>query len=409
MAESSAFLMIDDRSRGFVYGNDNWTVFSDAHWYNGSGTFAKNASAASIAYSFNGTSIAFSGNIPGGIDTYPFTVSIDNLLPIVLDYVVVTAGPQTVLTGRTLVVDNNSSEISYSGQWTIKHDQPLGALTAPTHALYPFDNGTHESTHIGDTATFRFEGTSVSVHTVRRNLVIGTLNVSFTVDQLPPVAVSGNVDKQGDDQQNFVFYQTSGLQAGNHTLTINVTAISDGMVFSLDYFTYEPSFSFLSEKPSFNVAPTSTTSSIHSSTATEMSPSPGKSRNIGGIIGGAISGVVILSILTVLLLFGRRRRRRERQSLLPVSFNTEDQSSTQTASAKPGPSTDASGRSDVPPQETTRRRADKIERYMGEARTPVTGASEDGRLEELQRQIDALVAENARRLQVSPPAYSDGF
>ncbi len=255
------------------------------------------------------------------------TIEIGQLLPIVLDYVVVTAGPQTRLTGSTLVVDNNSSEVSYSGQWTVKLDEPLGAITAGMHALYPFANGTHESAHIGDTATFRFEGqcasltvlnrsadsctgTSVSVYTVRRNLVVGTLNVSFTVDQLPPVAVSGNVDKQSNDQQNFVFYQTSGLQAGIHTLAINVTAISEGMVFSLDYFTYEPSFSFLSEKPSFDVPPTSITSTIQSETATAMSPSPGKSRNIGGIIGGTISGVAVILVLTALLLLWRRRRRR---------------------------------------------------------------------------------------------------
>ncbi len=85
---------------------------------------------------------------------------------------------------------------------------------------------------------------------------------------------------------------------------------------------------------------------------------------------------------------------------------TEDQFSTRGTSSRPSPSIDAPGRS---AQETTGRRADKTERYMGEAPTPVTSPSEEGRLEELQRQIDALVAENARRLQVSPPAYSDGF
>ncbi len=54
MAESSAFLMIDDSNQDIVYGNDNWVVFSDAHWYKESGTFAKNASSASMTYSFNG-------------------------------------------------------------------------------------------------------------------------------------------------------------------------------------------------------------------------------------------------------------------------------------------------------------------------------------------------------------------
>lgn len=112
---------------------------------------ASNTGAVNV--SFQGTSIAFFGNSPPSWASQQFQVTIDNnkpyntstsdtdpqhymqwyqspLLPsethsisvsdmdgLALDYMVITPGPDTPLTGHTLMIDDFYQGIKYSGKW----------------------------------------------------------------------------------------------------------------------------------------------------------------------------------------------------------------------------------------------------------------------------------------------------
>ncbi len=54
-------------------------------------------------------------------------------------------------------------------------------------------------------------------------------------------------------QQNFLFYEYSFLQAGSHTLVVNVTECVN-QTFAFDYVTYTPSFATLATMPNSTVA-----------------------------------------------------------------------------------------------------------------------------------------------------------
>lgn len=83
------------------------------------------------------------------------TITISNLYATALDYAVVKVGSQTSLAGQTIIVDDDSSLIQYSGQWSRNTNKFIpGSL--PTG--YPYGNVTHRSSNPGDTFTFRFSG-----------------------------------------------------------------------------------------------------------------------------------------------------------------------------------------------------------------------------------------------------------
>jgi len=78
-----------------------------------------------------------------------------NLSLIALDYAVVKVGNQTSLSGQTVIVDDDSSLIQYSGQWS-RSTNKFTPGNLPSG--YPYGNLTHRSSNPGDTFTFQFSG-----------------------------------------------------------------------------------------------------------------------------------------------------------------------------------------------------------------------------------------------------------
>jgi len=74
----------------------------------------------------------------------------------ILDFAAVKVGTRSNLTQSTIIVDNESPSISYSGHWS----RNTSELTSGSYFSggYPYGNSTHRSSTPGDTFTFRFTG-----------------------------------------------------------------------------------------------------------------------------------------------------------------------------------------------------------------------------------------------------------
>jgi len=98
-----------------------------------------------------------SPTLPDGIHTINITVFPGTLI----DYAIVNAGNQTRLVGRTIIVDNDSPSIVYSGHW-IRRTSRFNSNYFRTTG-YPYGNSTHDSSTPGDTFTFQFTGAQVKL------------------------------------------------------------------------------------------------------------------------------------------------------------------------------------------------------------------------------------------------------
>lgn len=84
------------------------------------------------------------------------TILLDHIDGTALDIILITVGPDTLLTDRNIFVDNNDPAIEYAGLW-IEDDNIFRSAFLPDGP--PVGNSTQTSTTPGDTMTFRFSGT----------------------------------------------------------------------------------------------------------------------------------------------------------------------------------------------------------------------------------------------------------
>jgi len=75
-----------------------------------------------------------------------------------IDYAVVKVGKNTSLAGQIVVVDDDSSLIQYSGQWSWHTNDSFSFSDPDIPTYYPYGNCTHRSSNPGDNFTFRFSG-----------------------------------------------------------------------------------------------------------------------------------------------------------------------------------------------------------------------------------------------------------
>ena len=86
------------------------------------------------------------------------SITVSHLAGTAVDMALITAGPNTSLQGKTLIVDNDNPAIEYFGTWT-RNTSPF--VPGVLQDGFPIGNTTHRSTTPGDTITFRFTGESV--------------------------------------------------------------------------------------------------------------------------------------------------------------------------------------------------------------------------------------------------------
>lgn len=182
-----------------------------------------------------------------------------------------------------LVDDSDTLRIWYSDEWV----SALGVVDE-------FNSTSHRTTSKGSTATFRFNGTGVSVFgTIPPNDLPGGPSISsYTLDDIPSVFFTAEASSVPIFRQ--LFYQSPLLPDTHHQLII--TTLNDDSEFGLDYLLHNPSAS----------GDTAGSSAVTSKVKKTQGVSSGAFA--GAIAGGTV--FVILLILTAYLFYRRRKRPR---------------------------------------------------------------------------------------------------
>lgn len=257
------------------------------------------------------------------------TLNITHIAGTSLDYAVMVAGPSTPLmgAGQVLIVDDGDSDIIYEGTWT----RNVGRYTSSDnpHQGLPYGNATHQSGSKGSKATFAFSGSAVSVYSVFDWSALGSVTVTYTLDNTPQT-ITHAVTPQTEQylagvlqrENTLLFASNSSLTAGNHTLTIEVQGNTNGSALVLDYLLYTPAFQTLAAKP--NLVPTvsgsPTTSSIPAGTGISggsgptTAPGDRNSTPVGAIAGGVVGGVAVLALLLIFFFYRKRTTRPEKDT-----------------------------------------------------------------------------------------------
>ncbi|KAG6810395.1 hypothetical protein H0H92_012057 [Tricholoma furcatifolium] len=312
-----ANIVYDDASSIVSAGGSTWKTVTEPRFFDGSTIYPPNSCGdsgdtgeyATLTVSFQGTSLAMIGNTPASECTQWMEVSIDGgatnqvsygdpdpqntmqwyksptlsdgshtisfsrIAGTALDFMVVSAGLTTPLSGLTLIVDDGDSGVDYSGTWSNPSERYVESTSSVE--FYPYGNAVHQTSTVGSSMSFQFSGTSISVYSVFDYASIGNMDVDFTVDgtthsQSFTVSTTTPGYKEGIGHRgNILLFTSTGLSAGTHTLKVELTSNS-GMTLALDYFLYTPSFDTLAALEGVNTA-TITTSSPSTSTAAASS------------------------------------------------------------------------------------------------------------------------------------------
>ncbi|ESK87604.1 hypothetical protein Moror_1962 [Moniliophthora roreri MCA 2997] len=472
-SKPDVMIIVDDKNMTF---NEPslWRVSGTPRWYGGtsmwsSGTFLANETFASFSLSFQGISIAFFGNSPAPDNSPTFSINIDsqtssatypelradtqwytspiltdepheitlsNLDQIDVDYAIITPGDQTPLEGTTLTVDDSDPEIVYYGQW--KEENGRRFDQGIEISVRPLRSTTHTSTSSGDSFVFQFAGTSISVHGLLPLKVVGSLDVTFTLDGSSSVSsVFPDPNSKVDMllQPNYLFYKSPTLTPGNHSLIVNVTGVVGEQSFIIDHLTYIPSFARLSQKPNF--ASTSAESGSTATATTSLSEPTGQTgskkprQHVGAIVGGVVGGVITLLAILLLLLLARRRHKAKEKGRAFASepFSSMSAVDVATIQTRINPSMDIQARvpnakSPSPPlsiasssvarepmrQTEVQRRLDQISLLTSQIEEAQTNRHSNVDVEMLYTKIDQLTKENERLMRgyMPPPAYEAG-
>ncbi|CAA7267296.1 unnamed protein product [Cyclocybe aegerita] len=334
---SELSIIVDDDSGDFTYSGGEWTLSTLVQWYKGTSwwpAFAGNGvDFGTFTFNFEGSSVAFIGNTPvrqlsqsalvsidGGAptnisygDNSPpsymqwyqsptlsdgrHTITVSRIGSTSVDFAVVKVGRNTALSGKTVIVDDDNSAISYSSNWR-RTPSRFDAGTLPDG--YPYGGSTHRGSTVGDTITFRFTGTSASLYGLFNWANIGVLAASYTLDgstdaqTYSVTSSSPQYVKNDAEASNFLLFSRDNLTAGDHTLVITITRC-DNQDFMLDYITYAPSFSTLASMPNLPVGPVTNpdpTTSDGSTGSTSAAPA-----GITTVVTGT-SGVPITTVST---------------------------------------------------------------------------------------------------------------
>ncbi|KAL1748417.1 hypothetical protein HDZ31DRAFT_60401 [Schizophyllum fasciatum] len=290
------------------YFNNTWTSISDDAC--GDGWFQLSFSGTGVIVSApsSSDSPSYSARIDGadaqaaltsagfeftGLDdgqhTLVFASSPTSVHP-ALDYVAVLAGQSTPLAGRSIVTDDADAALSYTGQWSTEppFDLVLG------HSSAPYAGTTHWSNSVGDTLSFSFTGDSVAVYGTLPPPAEQNVTVAYAVDQeaptahaLPPAPVPNQASPKA------LLFRASGLAAGAHTLSLNVTAVADARApLGVDFVLYNATGGTLGRLGGVD---------------------KGGSVNVRAVVGGVLGALAATSAL-VLLIFVLVRKRHPRRA-----------------------------------------------------------------------------------------------
>jgi hypothetical protein len=114
---------------------------------------------------------------------------------------------------------------------------------------------------------------------------------------------------------HFTYFSANDLSLGNHTLVANVTELAGTPLptMAIDYLTYQPSFQIAKDKPNFNAAADTTTTSAGGNPSSPASgmPVPKRKIDVSPIVGGVVGGIIFLVVFSLLGVWLLRRKHRK--------------------------------------------------------------------------------------------------
>ncbi|KAF5365430.1 hypothetical protein D9758_010852 [Tetrapyrgos nigripes] len=238
--------------------------------------------------------------------------------PTNIDYILVEVRNTTSLGGRTILVDDSNSEITWDGDGWVENrfSSPIRLFPddnlAPETFYLPHYNGTHSSNSEGDSFTFRFQGSFISVQGISPLCRDCQLQMNFTVDSNTTLTTFSSDSITEIGIPHFLYFENQSLQPGNHTMVATITLVQGNTSASIDYLTYKPAFGTVLEKPVFSPP---TLQSPPNTPPQTTAPDGPNHRSRTPIIAGSVSASVVVVTLGLLLFWWTRRSWKQRQSI----------------------------------------------------------------------------------------------
>ncbi|KAG6849070.1 hypothetical protein H0H93_011524 [Arthromyces matolae] len=240
--------------------------------------------------------------LPDTNDTH--TITFDDFPTMLIDYAVVSAGSETILTGQTLLVDNTDPAIAYQGDWRTS-TAIVAAANATTRT--PVGGSIYETIDGKASAVFQFSGTAIDkTFCIETEALIGTSVAIYGVSTTQEGVVmdydlDGTVFKSRQYNAsiidpNFLWFEKDDLDPNNHTLIMSFSPKSTANNFTLDFITYKPSFTTLADKPEFSPQSILKQGALKSQ------------RTLNNIIVGSVVGPCLIALLLFTLWLWRKRR-----------------------------------------------------------------------------------------------------
>lgn len=255
------------------------------------------------------------------------TIKIDQMNGIGIDFMVLTPGPDTQLNGQTLIVDDTYNGIKYSGAngnggWQVNNNAAF--VQSTIWGGSNFMNTTHSTSTTGDTLIFSYTGSNASIYGNMLWDQTGSYSITYNVDGGSNFSQTFTSDSTNSikEQPNYKLLDTGPLSAGNHTLTLTLSACI-GQKLVVDYIIYQPAFNTLASMPNLTALNDGSSTTTSPTTAGQTSTSPpstsspdgggstggGSSTNAGAIAGGVVGGLVFIAIVAAAVFFLLRRKR----------------------------------------------------------------------------------------------------
>jgi hypothetical protein len=259
--------ILNERVTGSYYKN-TWTSPQNSSCFNGWFQYTFNGTGVQVPTSFanasdfpvridNNDFLLYTGNgtydsptLSDGQHTITYAMGNLSVFP-ALDYLTVTAGPNTMLYGKTIAVDDTDKSISFRGSWSQSSQYPPSTPVDYVARLY--QNTAHWTSTIGDTMEFSFEGNSLAIYGMVAYSAIALRNITtdFIIDGVAQTRTT--ISNKTSPYLPMVELFRADLGDGNHTLLFNLSDIDGDRALGIDFVTYNATFNYLT--PASNSSP----------------------------------------------------------------------------------------------------------------------------------------------------------
>ncbi|KAF7366026.1 hypothetical protein MVEN_00478500 [Mycena venus] len=180
------------------------------------------------------------------------------------------------MSGVFVIVDDQDPNIRYSTGWG----------PSPAENQFQFDGTMTAAVELGSTASYEFEGTSISVFgLIRANSNKPNTTFDFAIDGVVQSSKTIPTDQNEHFHRNF--FASQALEDGRHTLGITISNISSSDVL-LDYLIYEAS-------QNATLDPSSSARLLALNTYPQLAYSQGWSTGITGLRSGLVETAITLN------------------------------------------------------------------------------------------------------------------